>query len=274
MWLVYLGKVPLKDQVYEGEHDPIVEEDDWHKVQITLKHNGRNGGKDVRNKAGSLLKGLMRCAACDAPMIHAFTARRNRRYRYYVCSRAQKRGWDKCETKSVPAAEIETFVVERIREIGKDPSLLSETLAAITEEHGSSLEALLAEEKRLKGELQHLRNEERGLITNASRDDVAGEALTDRLAEIQDRLQAAERRQTEIREQIIATQGALVDEDDMKQALSLFDPVWDQLFPKEQARIMRLLIEQIDYHGGEGTLEITFRDVGIKALREELTDDE
>ena len=37
---------------------------------------------------------------------------------------------------------------------------------------------------------------------------------------------------------------------------------------------MKLLIEQIDYHGGEGTLAITFRDVGIKALRVELTDDE
>jgi len=37
---------------------------------------------------------------------------------------------------------------------------------------------------------------------------------------------------------------------------------------------MRLLVEQIDYHGGEGTLEITFRHVGIKALRDELTDNE
>jgi len=199
------------------------------------------------------------------------TTRRNRHYRYYVCSRAQKRGWDKCETKSVPAAEIETFVVERIREIGKDPSLLRDTLDAVTGEHDTSMAALWAEEKRLKGERQHLQNEERSLITNAS---INSEVLTDRLADIQDRAQAAERRQTEIREQVIAIQGSLVDQDDLKQALSLFDPVWEQLFPKEQARIMKLLIQQIDYHGGESTLEITFRDVGIKALREELADDE
>ena len=81
-------------------------------------------------------------------------------------------------------------------------------------------------------------------------------------------------RQTEIREQIIAMQGSLVDETDLKQALSLFEPVWEQLFPREQARILRLLIERIDYHGGKGALEITFRDVGVKALREELADDE
>ena len=65
-----------------------------------------------------------------------------------------------------------------------------------------------------------------------------------------------------------------MDEEDLKKALSLFDPVWEQLFPKEQARILRLLIERIDYHGSEGTLEITFRDVGIKTLKEELAGDE
>jgi hypothetical protein len=81
--------------------------------------------------------------------------------------------------------------------------------------------------------------------------------------------------QTAIYEEILATQGVLVTEEDLKAALSLFDPVWDELFPREQARILRLLIERIDYHGGEGTLEITFRDTGIRALCKELdTDDQ
>jgi len=122
--------------------------------------------------------------------------------------------------------------------------------------------------------MQRLRNEERGLITNAANNGGAGSVLADRLADIQDRMQAVERRQTDIREQIIAMQGSLVDEADLKKALSLFDPVWEHLFPREQVRILRLLIERIDYHGGEGTLEITFRDVGIKTLREELAEDE
>ena len=103
---------------------------------------------------------------------------------------------------------------------------------------------------------------------------MAGAILSDRLAEIQERAQRLERRQTEIREDILATQGMLLDEDDLKKALSIFDPVWEHLFPKEQARIVRLLIERIDYHGGEGTLEITFREAGIKTLCEELGDDE
>ena len=41
---------------------------------------------------------------------------------------AQKRGWDSCPSRSVPAAEIERFVVDQIRHIGKDRRLVAETV--------------------------------------------------------------------------------------------------------------------------------------------------
>jgi len=53
-------------------------------------------------------------------------------------------------------------------------------------------------------------------------------------------------------------------------ALSLFDPVWEMLFPKEQARILQLLIERLEYNGAKGTLSITFRPIGIQALASEV----
>ena len=61
-----------------------------------------------------------------------------------------------------------------------------------------------------------------------------------------------------------------MNEADLEKALSLFDPVWDKLFPKERIRIMQLLIERIDYNGQEGEPAITFRDTGIKTLVAEL----
>ena len=39
---------------------------------------------------------------------------------YYVCSQAQKRGWHTCPSKSVPAAEIENFVLDQLRQVGPD----------------------------------------------------------------------------------------------------------------------------------------------------------
>jgi hypothetical protein len=39
------------------------------------------------------------------------------RYRYYVCSQAQKRGWKTCPAPSVPAGEIERLVGEQIQRL-------------------------------------------------------------------------------------------------------------------------------------------------------------
>ena len=61
-------------------------------------------------------------------MTHTYTKKDAKLYRYYTCLRAQKRGWDSCTTKSVPAGEIERFVVDQIRCVGQDPGLVAETL--------------------------------------------------------------------------------------------------------------------------------------------------
>ena len=42
-------------------------------------------------------------------------------------------------------------------------------------------------------------------------------------------------------------------EDEAREALLQLDPLWDELFPAEQARIVHLLVERIDVrmHGAE-----------------------
>ena len=63
-------------------------------------------------------------------MTPSFAAKNKaRRYRYYVCCAAQKRGWRTCPSKSLPAVEIERFVLEQIHALGNDPNLLRKALA-------------------------------------------------------------------------------------------------------------------------------------------------
>lgn len=52
--------------------------------------------------------------------------------------------------------------------------------------------------------------------------------------------------------------------------LASFDQLWDSLSPREQARVLELLIERIDYDGQHGSVSLTFHPCGIKALTQEL----
>ena len=53
-------------------------------------------------------------------MVSSQTTKGGRRYRYYLCRQAQKRGWKTCPAPSVPAAEIERLVSEQIQRLGTD----------------------------------------------------------------------------------------------------------------------------------------------------------
>jgi site-specific DNA recombinase len=64
----------------------------------------------------------------------------------------------------------------------------------------------------------------------------------------------------------------LVDESEMAQALTAFDPVWDSLTLSEQSRLLHLLIERVDYDGRTSDISITFHPTGIKTLADELAE--
>jgi site-specific DNA recombinase len=268
--ITYVGKLRYKDEIHTGEHAAIVNADVWQRVQSLLGRNGRTGGAAVRNKYGALLKGILRCAPCGCAMTPSHATKGDtKRYRYYVCGNAQKRGWNNCPSKSLPAGEIERFVVEQIKCIGRDPELLHETIAQARTLGQSQVEALEIESRRLERELTQWNNEIRGLLQKIVPSD-GNTPATARLADLQERIRLAERRTTEVREQVITLSRSIVDEGEVANAISAFDPIWDSLTPREQARVVQLLVERVDYNGATGKVSITFYPSGIRTLAGEL----
>jgi site-specific DNA recombinase len=111
--VVYLGKVRYKQEVHGGEHEAIVERKVFERVQASLRRQGRR--KLVRQQSCALLKGLLRCRPCGCSMSPTHSQKNGRRYRYYVCLNACKRGRQVCPSKALPAALIEDWVVEQVR---------------------------------------------------------------------------------------------------------------------------------------------------------------
>ncbi|MBN1317076.1 MAG: recombinase zinc beta ribbon domain-containing protein, partial [Anaerolineales bacterium] len=268
--VLYVGKVTYKTEVYDGEHAAIVDMEIFQRVQRLLKRNGSTGGKDVRNRYGALLKGLIYCEPCGCAMMHSFSSRKNKRYRYYLCLNAQKRGWHNCPTKSIPAGEIERYVVDQIRCIGKDSTLIEETIRQARAQSEKQIDVLQRERLILEKELKQHSLELRSLAVESSMDRVKA----NRMADLQDRIRLAEQKATQVREEIIALGRQLIDEQEVIKSLALFDPVWDSLTPREQASILHLLVERVDYDGQKGTVSITFHPTGIRSLTEQIQEKE
>jgi site-specific DNA recombinase len=266
--VIYTGKVGYGGQIYAGEHPRIVDDEVFNRAQETLHRNGRRGGRNVRNKYSALLKGIVRCATCDAGMIHTYTKKQNRLYRYYVCVKAHQRGWNKCRTRAVAAQALESAVVAQLRGIGRNPAMLGEVMRQIAEQQRQRVAELEREKAAIEQEMEKTTLEMGELAAVAGSTGAAAKSAADRLAELHERTDSQERRLAELHREIAEASDHRVDANDLDQTLKNFDLLWEQMTTWEQEKFIRALVEQVRYDGTTGTVTVGFRSSGVRSLCE------
>jgi len=197
-------------------------------------------------------------------MTSSTSAPRGKAYRYYCCTSPRRRGNAECPVRAVSAVELERFVVDRIRDIGRNPAVLQETLAAIDEQRAQERPTLEREQRTLQVEHKACRDESRRLVSALAAAPTT--SVAERLAGLDLRAGQIEARLTEIQGAIAAIDRTVIDRQDVAVALAQFDPVWDALVPREQANLLQLLIDRVDYDGVAKEVAITFRADGIASL--------
>ena len=257
--VTYIGKIRHKTQVYAGEHTGIVDQKLWDRVQRQLRANGQNAGADVRCDSAAILNGILWCAACNRKMSHSYSSRGTKRYRYYVCGRAQKEGWKACPKPSIPAPKLEQFVADKLAAIVKDPLLITETVAAYREQVEERLSQQLDLRKRLQADLGRYHGELAGVL--AERDLDQG-----RLAELQEHIRLVEEK--------LAGMGDLpesapeVDAREIAAKLTNFDTVWSAMNGAERRELIGAVVERVEFDAERGSVRLAFHDLGIRALSE------
>ncbi|MFT4961507.1 MAG: site-specific DNA recombinase [Paracoccaceae bacterium] len=195
---VYIGEAVHKGDSYPGQHKGIITHKLWEKVHAILTESPRKRACNTRAQTPALLKGLL-WGPDGAAFSPTHSRKKNRLYRYYVSQTVLRHGAGMCPVGRVPAAEIETAVVNQLRAVFRQPEIIIGTWKA------------------------------------AKRSDPG------------------------------------INEDTVREALVQLDPIWDELFPAEQARIVQLLVERVDI--GLGGLDVRLRIDGLSGLVREMAND-
>jgi hypothetical protein len=196
----YLGELRHKEQWYQAEHLPIVDQPVWDSVHAILATNGRSRANATRATTPFLLKGIV--FGHDGRALtpwHSTKKTTGKRYRYYLPMRDLKEHAGASGLPRMPAAELESAVLDQLRNILRAPNLLSD---------------LVPQAKKLDPTL---------------------------------------------------------DEAKVTVAMTRLDLIWDQLFPAEQTRIVKMLIEKVIVSPSD--LEVRLRANGIEQLVQELQAD-
>jgi DNA invertase Pin-like site-specific DNA recombinase len=117
----YVGEVHHRNNIYPGNHPPLIERNIWEQVQQLLKDNskGERPASHVLNR--SLLAGRL-VDEDGEPLVATHACKGKVRYRYYV-SRALQHDpdADAASGMRIPSREIEAAVVGQVAEALDDP---------------------------------------------------------------------------------------------------------------------------------------------------------
>jgi site-specific DNA recombinase len=257
---IYSGKVRYKTEVHKGEHAAIVDPVKWQKVQDLLRCN-RNKCLAERNSSGAILKGLLHCRPCGCAMTPTYASKGGKRYRYYVCSNALKRGWDHCPSQSVPAGAMEEIVMEQISKESQDSGRLKKVLLEAFKQTKKHLADLESERRGVERELKIL-NESLPTKTG-DHDDHPG------LESVHENIGHLKRRLAENNDEVQLLRQPRLEVDQAAQALATLEKVLGNLPTVEQARLVRSAVTRADYDGGQGKLILTLDPAGLVAVLEE-----
>lgn len=137
---VYCGYNQYKGQVYPGNHEPIITEEDFNKTQEELKIRQNTAAEKFNPRpfqAKYMLSGIAQCGYCGAPLTITLGTKRkdgSRNIRYQCKNRFPRttRGVTtyndnkKCDSHFYEKADIEENVLKQISKLQNDTSYLDD----------------------------------------------------------------------------------------------------------------------------------------------------
>jgi DNA invertase Pin-like site-specific DNA recombinase len=261
---VYTGVILHNDETFPGKHDPIVDADTFKRAGARLEANAIEG-KRVGGNPLYTLQSVLRCAcvtstgaACDSSMAPGSSGNAKGNYRYYRCVGKEK-GRHACPSHPLPADAIETFVVDRLREIAAEGRVAAD-LAAYTrgliETHRP---ALSTQAEALRARVADANERGARLADQMSRAKPGTRRLLESKAdEISAEIETLESEQGEIETRISAIDSAQSETAWLISQLESFGGAWDLLTPENQGRLIRGMVRSVDANEKQNRISITF----------------
>ena len=262
---IYMGEVVHKGKGYPGEHEAIVSKGLWEKVQAVLSENTRAKQTKAKTKLISPLQGVVRCGQCDGAMGLTYTQKGPRRYTYYHCAKDAKRAVSRCRLKRVAAGDIEKAVLEQLSAVFRTPTLVSQTYFAAKGMEETERERLLTQKEQL--EHAHRKLRERALAEAAPNGNATDPGPT--LVELNQEAVSLSRQLTDVSVRAQAFESDPVAEREVAEAFQSVETFWEDLFPLERNRLIRLLVEKVEIR--ETGIDMELKTRGLTNLIIELS---
>jgi site-specific DNA recombinase len=258
---LYIGKVCHYEKIYHGEHEAILPDILFEKVQSLLEKNRATNKTKDQTRTPSMLRGILHCSSCGSKMIVSYTKKKNKKYMYYSCLNMVKNGRSKCKNKSVPTHKMDEFVVKHISNISNDPRFLQQFIEVYSKQRVTEIENITLEQKGLTYKLASFQVE---------RDKLQQEnnyLHVDTIISIQNQISTVTNRLEYLNSKKTVLESSDLNAGDITVILNKFFPIWNKLTTDEQNKILDKLFEQIFWDSQTQSLDFNYSPLGIQLLQ-------
>ncbi|MGH3129203.1 MAG: recombinase family protein [Gaiellaceae bacterium] len=137
-WIIsnptYIGKIRWRDRLFDGIHEPLIDELTFQRAQAILRERGEDLSRRRGNASDFLLSGVVRCGSCGKAYVGMSARGNGGRYEYYACSGRQKHGPKACRNDRLPRHKLEHAVFQQLAALYRDSDFVAEALAKAEQE--------------------------------------------------------------------------------------------------------------------------------------------
>ena len=247
-WIInnptYVGKIRWRDKVFDGVHEPLVDEFTFAKAQAIMRERGEHA-KRRGNASDFLLSGLLRCGKCGKAYIGMSANGNGGRYHYYACSGRQKYGPRACDGERLPREKTEQAVIGQLASLYRNEQVIGDALATAFAEATARRPEL---EQRLASITAEITRAERGLeryYEAFEQGKLTAERCEDRLVRLQSRLDDLRSQEAELSLAAPHEAAEAATAADVADLANVLEAAANEGDPRKAKALLQLLIEEL-----------------------------
>ncbi len=244
---IYCGKVKFNGELHAGEHEALIDEALYYKVQSLQPERTR---VTTRIDRVFLLKGLLKCSQCDSYMTPHYTQKRRKdgsvnRIAYYRCTKTMHKSNQVCTIKHLNAGSVERQVADYLMQLCQDSSLINLTVQELNRDQREKFKPLQQEEIRLRARLDEVDREIDRYIRALGQGTVLLKRVEREIIQREKDREALQVQYDSVQRQLREQASRDYDSEIVLRTLQDFRKVFDALANQEQAEVLRCLVRDI-----------------------------
>ncbi|SKA82316.1 site-specific DNA recombinase [Caloramator quimbayensis] len=235
-----------------SRHEGIIDGDKWLEVQKTLQVNKEKAPRLGKTNT-ALLTGILKCAHCGCNMRVAYG--HNKTY-YYTCSLKVDSGKTRCSNPNIRGDELETLVINKLKDITLNPEQLIKNLSELKETATTNNTDFLIE--NLEKKIHDIKMAISNLIKQLAyiNDDDTAKYIREEIEILNKEIKSLNKEKTDLIEQQEKIQQQKLDLDMFTNILKKFGTLIDQCTLEEKKFLISSIVKSITWDGEKGDIKI------------------